>query len=62
MPVRFGISPIFIKFDKIRSFWAFWSIQRECMGFDFLSEGQRRRAKGFFGIEKGTLVSGGKAA
>jgi len=32
------------------------------MGFFSFRGQRRRRAKGFFGIEKGTLVSGGKAA
>ena len=60
-----GCPLVFIKFDKIRSFWVFWvfwGMRSECMGFGFLSEAQRRRAKGFFSIEKGTLVSGAKAA
>jgi hypothetical protein len=57
------LTRFFIKFDKIRSFWVFWGMRSECMGFgSVFSEGQRRRAKGFFPIEKGTLVSGAKAA
>ncbi len=55
------MASVFVKFDKIRSFWVFWGIGRECVGFRFLLEAQRRRAKGFFFIEKGTLVSGAEA-
>ncbi len=54
------MASVFVKFDKIRSFWVIWGIGREYVGFRFLLETQRRRARGAF-IEKGTLVSGAKA-
>jgi hypothetical protein len=31
--VRFGVSSIFVKFDKIRSFWVFWGIGSACVSF-----------------------------
>jgi hypothetical protein len=54
-------SAIFVKFDKIRSFLFFWDIGSECVGLRVLLEVQRRRAKGFLLIAKGTLVSGAEA-
>jgi hypothetical protein len=46
---RLFTPPVFIKFDKIRSFLFFWG------NFSFA---QRRRPEGFLFMEKGTLVSG----
>jgi hypothetical protein len=47
-----------IKFDP---FWHFEALGG-ALGFLFSSEGQRRREKRAFGMEKGSLVPGAKAS